>query len=428
MHAVDCIIVGAGAAGIAAARRLATVPGLSFLVLEARDRIGGRAFTVTQRLPVAVDAGAEWLHAADQNPLVGLFEANGAEVVRRNPAWGAAAVAHGLSSREQADCSTALERAQIELERLRTLPDQPLAAVLPAATPYQDLCAIQFAWISGGDPAQVSLHDFQRFRDTGQDWPVVGGLGAAVAQLGRGLPIALNQPVRQLRLSAGGVEVLTVDSRYSARVAIVTLPIGVLTSGQVRFEPDLPALHQQALDGLVAGAAEKVWLRVKGDPFGFPADTFLISRVDRREALYLKLKAGGADVVQGFIDGPLATLLADESGAALAAFAMDELVHLFGNAVRRRLEPAWSTDWRRDPWSRGAYSYARPGAAAARAALAVPIAERLYLAGEACDLSGAGAVHGAFNSGDRAGRAALARLGHALADAAEHEARDAGDD
>jgi monoamine oxidase len=205
--------------------------------------------------------------------------------------------------------------------------------------------------------------------------------------------------------------VATADASVRARLAIVTLPAGVLAAEQVHFDPPLPTAKLRAIEALPMGLLAKVALCFEGDPFGL-GDTFYLHEQtpDQRAALHL-VRPCGHDLVMGFVGGALARDLERAGEAAAVAFALEPLARIFGGAILKRLRGGRQTRWGCDPWSRGSYSVARPGGAACRRALAAPLGERLLFAGEACASDGwAATVAGAHRTGRRAAREALARL------------------
>jgi len=188
------------------------------------------------------------------------------------------------------------------------------------------------------------------------------------------------------------------------RAAIVTVSTGVLAAGGIAFTPDLPEPHRAAIDGLPMGVLTKVALALGPGAPELGPDAAVRRRVARslEPGMTFLVRPLGASHVIGFVGGPAAQALGREGPAALEDFARSQWRDLFG--ARAELGPAVVADWSTDPWHRGAYAYARPGCAGARAALAAPLAEgTLAFAGEACRSDGlAGTVAGAWLDGVRA--------------------------
>jgi monoamine oxidase len=425
--AVDRVVVGAGVAGLAAAAAL-RARGLGCAVFEAAPRIGGRTWTTCPAAlgGVPFDHGASWLHDADRNPLVPLAPAGGlvdaAEVwVSRTFIAGRPAGAAELAEYDRAHDRIVAAAAA----RAAALPDTSLAEAIaavarddPAAARWQaTVAAWEGAIIAGADAADLSLLDWRNNALKGRNLAVGGGLGALVASLlgPRAGPVHLGTPVRRIRWQepGGRLAVETPRGTITAKGCIVTVSTGVLAAGHIGFAPALPEAVQEAIAGLPMGLLTKVALRAKGtDRLGLPP----FSGVDRLlagpddPAMVFHAWPFGRDHLIGFTGGRAAWELARAGAAAAEDFARQQLRALFG----ARADAAFGagavvTEWGTDPTALGAYCYARPGAAAARAVLAQPLADgRLAFAGEACCTDGlAGTVGGAYLSGVRAAAAMI---------------------
>lgn len=406
----DVIVIGAGAAGIAAARHL-TQAGLSVAVLEARDRVGGRAVTTALR-GHAVDLGAHWLHAGPVNPLVALGKQRG-EPLRR-----AAQNSHLVIGRRFARPSerAAFSRAFDVADRVMTRgaaapgPDRPVSrAGLPSLGPWRDRITLVHALVSGRPLDEVSLHDWPSM-EYGDNFFVGGGYGTYLARLAQGLPIALGTAVTAIDWSGPGVAVETEGgASLRARAAIVTLPITVLQEN-LRFTPALPFPTREAIQGFRSGLYEHVVLHWPGSPFrgrdrlasvvgGRHRPPGLLTRIDGTPFHYFELDAAFAQAADSLRDAD-----------AERRLTRTVLAEHFGHASLRSLSIPAVTRWRQDPWSRGSWAVVPPGHAGARMALRVAIGERLWFAGEALSREQWGTVGGAYAEGQRAAEAAAAHL------------------
>ncbi len=423
MSDLDVVVIGAGAAGLAAARAL-VAQGRSVAVLEASGRIGGRAWTThpPELGGVWFDMGAIWLHAAERNPLVPLARAAGdplldaAEIRCKRTFIGA----RPASEAEYAEYDDAWRRFEEAADRLLDGPDDvPLAAVA-RTLPDDPWAATIEAWegpvICAVDADRYSLRDWRRNALWGSNLVPEGGIGAFIARrLGAGLDIRLNTPAIGIDWSGSRlVQIETRQGTVRASACIVTASTGVLAAGGIRFSPALPSQVREALAALPMGLAVKVALRATGpDRLDLPTHCSLDRRVERAGEPFMIFQCWpyGRDYVQGWIGGSPAWELARLGDAAAADFALAELRRLFG----ARAETLFAggarlvTHWDAEPWARGAYAYVMPGQAGARAALAEPLADgRLVFAGEACHDGLAGTVGGAWLSGEAA--AQLARV------------------
>lgn len=406
---IDVAIVGAGAAGIAAARCLHD-RGLQVLLLEARDRLGGRAWTADMAGHPA-DMGCAWLHSADRNPWTGLAQCYGLAIDRKLPDWGwRFAAARQLTAEESGAREAAFDRLWEAMDS-HDGPDASFAAKLPADDPWLPGFSAVTTYISGAEPAAISAVDLARYENSQVNWRVVPGYGHLVARHAQGVPVRLRTPVLAVDWSGKDVVLVTPAGQLRARAAILTVPPTVLLSEVIRFVPDLPFTKLQAAMGLPMGHVAKLMLRHDGaPPWDVGPDCQVVGHPNRLATAIYHLCPLGRPLVEAYWGGSLALDLERAGTAAMAAFALDELSALFGSAVRERLTPALASAWASEPWSQGAYTYARPGAADGRAILAEPLGDRLFFAGEACSRHAYSTAHGAYLTGIEAATRALQSL------------------
>jgi monoamine oxidase len=268
-------------------------------------------------------------------------------------------------------------------------------------------------WLLGAENHDADATDFAQGVG-GRDRLVASGYGDLVSAYGRGLPVTLEAAVQRIDYSGQGVRVESTRGRLRGRLAIVTLPQGVLAAERVRFEPPLPTDRLRAIDALPMGLLAKLALHFDGDPLGLGDGVYLHHHGAAPPAALYQVRPSGLDLVVAFVGGSLARELEAAGEAAAAAFVLEPLLATFGSRLRSRLRGVRQTRWGSDPFALGSYAVARPGGAAMREVLARPLADRLLFAGEACADGGWGAtVAGAHRSGKRAAHAALALLhGH----------------
>ncbi len=411
-EACRVVVVGAGAAGLAAAATLRQA-GAAVILIEAGPRIGGRAHTVHEPAlgGAALDLGASWIHDAERNPLVAIAAAAGEGLIEppemhcgRSSRCGQVADAAALSAYED-EAAAWVAAAEAKLAG----PDCSLAAATSERRGRPWAASIE-AWegaiIAAADATVLSLQDWHRNRLGGRNLRAQGGLGRFVAQrLGPPAgPVRLGVAARRIAWDGGGVRVHTAAEVIEADAVIVTVSTGVLRSGALAFDPPLPDAHLAALDALPQGLLSKVALRATGaDRLGLPASCTLDRDLAPGEpAMIFQAWPDGADHVIGFVGGDVAWQLAQDGKAAAVAFARDQLAATLGGAARRAVaETGIASDWATDPCFLGAYAYAVPGGADARARLAEPLdGGRVVFAGEACRSDGlAGTVGGAVLSG-----------------------------
>ncbi|MFL5000735.1 MAG: flavin monoamine oxidase family protein [Xanthobacteraceae bacterium] len=397
MHETDVIVIGAGAAGVAAARTLA--PGrLSVAVLEARDRIGGRAWTAhISGLPL--DLGCGWLHSADENEWSAIAEKLGLAIDPTPPPWSRRALEAGFPLAEQSDYAAAWARFYGRLaEAAEAKTDRPASDFLEPGCRWNALLNALSSYINGVELDRLSVADFGNYHDSGVNWRVVAGYGRLVETYARGLDVTLECPVTLLDHSGRRVRAVTARGEIIARAAVIAVPPSVLACGALRIEPALPD-KLEAAHALPLGLADKLFLRVD-EPHDFPAEARLFGATDRVTTGSYHLRPFGRPVIEGYFGGDFAQELENED--AFASFAIEQIAALLGNNMRKRLHPLAASAWRRDPFARGSYSYTKVGHGHARAALAAPVDDRLFFAGEACSLNDFSTAHGAYRTGAKA--------------------------
>lgn len=401
----DVVIAGAGAAGIGAGRRLARA-GISFLLVEARSRIGGRTLTVERGAPL--DMGAGWLHSGDRNVLVAMAEAAGFEVDRTPAPWQRQSGAQGMSEQEQRQFAEAFQRFE---QRIDAEAEQdgakPASFYLEPGGRWNPLIDAIFSYISGASLDGIDARDYARYEDSGANWRVRAGYGALIAALGAGLPVQFETEVRAIDHGASHVRLDTSRGDIEARAVIVTLPTSAYAT--LRFAPGLPE-KREAATALPLGAAEKLHFAL-AQPEEFPSDGHLFARFDTPDTGSYHLRPLGRPLLEVYFGGALARGLAEAGAEAMADFAEQELTGLLGSQFPARLTLLAASSWSIDPFALGAYSYATPGKADARAILASPHEGRLFFAGEACSRARYSTVHGAYETGWAAAGEALSGLG-----------------
>ena len=409
----DVVVIGAGVAGLSAAAALRRA-GHTPIVIEAADRIGGRAHTtVPPLLGTAFDHGASWLHAAENNPLTELARRAGDTLIDRSVTRvertrlpGRFATPAELAAYDEA----AEAFARCTAEALKG-PDISLAAAVAPIAHLPWLPAVvnwEASAIAAASAAVLSLRDWHANELTGSNLEVKGGLGAFICRrLGAGAgPVRLGVPALAVDWSGPGVAVETPAGTIRADACIVTVSTGLLASGAIRFTPALPVAVQEAIDGLPMGVLNKVALRAAGaDRLDLPLSCGVDQFVPAIDAPATAMVAWphGVDHMICFIGGSPAERLEREGGTE--AFIRDQLRALWGARADAALRPgAVVTAWATDRFSLGSYAYARPGWAGGRGVLGTPLADgRLVFAGEAVRTDGlAGTVGGAFLAGKAA--------------------------
>jgi monoamine oxidase len=408
---VDVAIVGAGAAGLAAARTLMDA-GRSVVILEAKDRIGGRAYTNTDYFGVPFDVGCAWIHASDRNPFTPMAEEWGwtvrpHEYDLEHIVWGRRrATADEVA--EMHETEDAIVDQVVEEGESR---DIPAMSLLEVDTPAEEAAVTNLGPMDMGvDLDELSAADYANSADLEPNLLTREGFGALVARYGEGLPVHLNTAVREIRTDGPGVVLETDAGTLNARVVIVTVSTGVLGARTIRFTPELPDAKLDAIDRTPMGMLAKIPLWLPGDRMGIePFDDMLIERAGRQDVYFLAWPFE-TPLMVGLVGGDFGWELTAAGEPAAIDFATEALVRAFGSDVRSRVERGMLTPWGSDPWTRGAYAASFPGHYADRAALAEPVADRIFFAGEALAGEFIQTCGGAYLSGQATATAVLAAL------------------
>ncbi len=375
---LDVLVIGAGVAGLAAASHLAK-HGREAAVLEARDRIGGRIWTA--RLDGApVDLGATWVHGMDDNPIAGLARGWGLPLEETD--W------DRLASPDF-DPRRAIE-AQKRIEKLYGRhAGESVADAVPREWRGDRLMEwalrAEITCEYGEEPHRLSLKHWRDDEDReGEDGWFPRGYGEVVDRLAEGLDVRTGHVVREIRWGTGGVEAGTDAGTFRAGHAIVTLPLGVLKAGSVRFEPELPEPKLRAIGGLGTGVLNKLALVFERPFWGKETHVFA------REGPYAYMICAGRALV-GLVGGDAARGARPEDP--------EEIVRALG--APRPVASA-ATRWDEDPFALGAYAVVPPSGTSRFFDDLAESEGRLHFAGEATSRLYRGTVHGAYESGLRA--------------------------
>jgi len=398
------VVIGAGAAGIAAARRLSD-SGADVLLLEASGRIGGRAHTVRVGRE-ALDLGCGWLHSADRNPWTRIALAEGFQIDRTPAHWREQWHDLGFPSADQDAFHQAYRQFRERALAYATGADRPLADFVEAGHRWRPLIDAISGYANGAGLDRVSLHDWAAYENAAGDdnWRLLEGYGTLIAAQGKGLPLRLNSPVSLIDHRGPRMRLVTPNGLVEADRVIVAVPTPILADADLKFDPPLP-VKQDAAAALPLGLADKIFLGIRGD---FPPNAHLIGNPHASATASYQVGYLGRPVVEAFFGGDCAEAIEREDDRAAADFAIGELAKLLGNDWRLKLQPLARTRWRAERFIRGSYSHARVGHAAARRLLAQPHDDRIFFAGEACSPTDFSTAHGAYETGIAAAEEALA--------------------
>ncbi|OYU89180.1 MAG: amine oxidase [Bradyrhizobiaceae bacterium PARB1] len=407
----DVVVVGAGAAGIAAARRIQAA-GRKVIVLEASAQIGGRCATDSSTFDVPLDLGARWLHTPETNVLVKLARGAGIEVSPSPPSQKLRIGRRNARAAETEDLLATFVRATRAIDEAARRGDGSCAAALP-----KDLgdwgATVDFAlgaYATGKDLKDLSVLDQSRAEDRAISVATRQGLGAVMAKLGESVPVALSTPATRIAWSGRDIGVETAAGRIAAHAIIVTVSSNVLNAGAIKFTPELPKRQLDAASKLTLGSYDRVVLELKGNPLGLGRDELMIEQSTNSRTGALFANIGGSSLCTVDVAGSFGRGLAAQGEAAMTGFATEWLIKLFGSDVKNAVQRSKVTRWDTAPFILGAMSAAAPGGQLARRVLAEPMGS-LFIAGEATHETLWGTVDGAWQTGERAADAALKRIG-----------------
>jgi len=406
----DVVIIGAGAAGIAAAKELQAL-GQNFLLLEASHRIGGRAYTENVAPGMPFDLGAHWIMAPSENPLMPLVEAGELELDEETE--------HYTAGRYFEDDAWLPRNAY---EDFANYWDEQFVALHEAAD-GRDLLSV-FDVIDNDDRWAPYFHmffsqDFTRDVDRASvedtlayirqenDLAVVTGFGNLVARYGSDVPVSLNSAVRKIDWSGRDIKLHTSKGIIHAKKIIITVSTGVLATNEIEFSPTLPDWKLDAVRGLPLGSLTRVALMFDTPLLQDLPASFTV-RTDGDDPLDFRNRPFGYDYVEVAAGGRMSEWMEKSGERATVDYILEKLRDVAGNEAVpnpvRHIVSAWDAD----AWVKGSYSCATPGAANQRQVLALPVDDRIFFAGEASSSDFYASVHGACFSGRVAARAACA--------------------
>ncbi len=277
--------------------------------------------------------------------------------------------------------------------------------------------ALSQTWMApmgfAADFKDLSVMDWWNYGAVPNRHMIKEGYGTIVARMGQGLPVKLNTPATRIDWSGDGVLVETPDGTLQAKACIVTVSPGVLSAGSIQFTPELPDWKQQAIGNLPMGLLTKVSLQFDGERFGLPNNGYVVYDVPNvipAEASYFVTWPFDFDHMFGFVGGQFGWELSAAGTDAAVDFALGEVVKMVGSKARKHFVKGHLTDWAENPMTLGAYATARPGQYSARAALAKPVADRVFFAGEATAGPYIMLCSGAYMSGEAVARDVATRV------------------
>ncbi len=417
--AATVIVIGAGMAGMTAAQALRKA-GVNVLVIEARDRIGGRIHTDRSWSGVPLDLGASWIHGARTNPLSKLAKEAGIATVPTSYDSSELHVSTKLRSRGMNDSDTSRWEGLVE-DALDWASDQPrdvsVAAAVQHVTASMKLSAEERADLDfylvatfttewGLEPEKLSAtraDGDKEFADSGDDAIFPKGYDQLVRYLGNGITVRTGVVVRRISATSKSVQIETSKGSLSADAVVVTVPLGVLKSGSIAFDPGLPEAKRHAIETLQMGVLSKTFLRFDRAYWPKKIDWHEFVDLSSGWSEWVSFAKTGVPLMLGFNAGERGKAIEAMSERDVVAEAMRVMREMFGSKIPDPIASKTSS-WSTDPFAFGSYSANVVGSTRAdRVALGTPVG-RVFFAGEATEPDYSSSVHGAHLSGKRVAR------------------------
>ena len=407
----DIVVIGAGAAGIAAARRIMAA-NRKVIVVEASNQIGGRCQTDVSTFDVPFDRGARWMHNPETNPMIKLARSAGLEITTAPQGQKIRIGRRNARPGETEEFLAALVRANRAIDDAARRFDVSCASVLPKDLGvWADTAEFTLgANFSGKDLKDISVVDKARAQDRNTAIACRQGLGTLIAKLGEQVPVSLSTPANRIVWGSRDVSVETSAGKILARAAVITVSSNVLAAGNIKFASELPKRTLDAASKLSLGSYDRIALQMPGNPLGLARDDIVIEQSNSMKTALIYANIGGSSLCSIDVGGSFGRDLSAQGEAAMVAFAKEWLTKLFGSEVAAAVKKSSATRWNAAPFALGAMSAASPGGQSSRKVLSEPIG-CMYLAGEATHETLWGTIDGAWESGERAAEAALRRIG-----------------
>jgi monoamine oxidase len=407
----EVVIIGAGIAGIEAAKTLRD-KGISFVVVEANNRIGGRVYTDNDIFGVPFDTHAHWMIYPSGNPLIRYGKNNGFDVYR-DPRVYKSFVENREATEEEyrdRDKTYDLFNKRIKASSNNATGDDDNARTALG----EDFFKLPWGYTVAANEGVWSMAQNSKDYSPKDWWNSSGGsrhfcregYGTLVAHYGRDVPVSLSTWVDEIDWSGDGVKVITSAGTIKARAAILTVSVGVLAHNRINFTPELPMKKQEAIDGIDMAVMNYIGLQFTEDVFGFGADVYVDQQQHDENGVGYMANMSGTNLVYSYVGGDQAKALENESMDVAIAYALDGMKSILGNDIGKKFIKGYATITGKIPFWDGSYSTAKPGKQPMRAVLRQTLAEKLFFSGEACHPTQWATVHGGLNAGKESANSA----------------------
>ncbi len=402
----DVVIIGAGISGLEAAKTL-HAKGVSFVVVEADNRIGGRVYTNNKIFGVPFDTHAHWMTYPKGNPLINYGKDNGFDVYRDLRVSKSFVGDREATDEEYKDLSQTYELFNKKMETSAnnaTGDDDNARTALGEdffKLPWGYTVASNWGvWGMAQNSKDYSPYDWWNSVGGGQYF-CRQGYGTLVAHYGQGVPVSLGTWVEEIDWQGDGVKVITSSGTIKAKAAILTVSVGVLAKNHIRFTPELPIEKREAIDGIDMAVMDYIGLQFSEDVFGFGADVYVDQQQHDENGVGYLASMSGSNLVYAYVGGDQARALENEGMDAAVAYGLDGMKSMLGNEIEKKFIKGHATATGKWRYYEGSYSSAKPGKHSMRAALRKTVAEKLFFSGEACHPTQWASVNGGLNAGKK---------------------------
>ena len=406
---VDVVIIGAGIAGLSAAKTLKK-HGIQFRLLEASHRIGGRAYSEQLSSNNWFDLGCSYLHNGSINPFVSIAKEMNFPIDIKNGNLFDSQKTHYFSNGKKIDLGSPdpLDKAHHHVLRKikKSKTDKALVESMDFEDPYFPISCHLSTNLNAADPDVVSSKDYEASLYEGPDYPLPRSFGSLIKKWGGNIRVSLHTKVNQLNWEGSLIKLKTSKGSLSTKKVILTVSTGVLSNGEIETTPDFPKETLTAIRNLPMGTLNKIGFCFKKKLFSQRDQGWYVTwgntnHIQEQNIGSFQVSATSPQNIVVFAGGRFGEWLENKGSETMLDYAISKIEDVFGKAVTQNIQNSITTAWASEPLTKGSYSYATPGKSYSRSILSRIINKKIHIAGEATEINHYGTAHGAYFSGVR---------------------------
>ncbi len=414
----EVVIIGAGIAGLAAAKTLQKC-NISFRIIEASHRIGGRAYSEKLSKNNWFDLGCSYLHNGDVNPFVSIADKVNFPIEKNNGTLFDSDKTNYFvdGKREYLGFPNPLDQAHNNIIKTikKSKIDKTLLDSMNFKDPYFPISCHLATNLNAADPDLISSKDYKASIYDGPDYPVPKGFGNLIEKWGKNVEVNLNTKVREINWEKQPIKIKTSRGAFITKKIILTVSTGVLSGGDIKIIPNLPPETLTAINNLPMGTLNKIGISFKKRLFSQKDQGWYISwpssdNIQDNQIGSFQVTASIPQSVIVFVGGRFGRWLEYRGSNVMLDYAISSIESVFGKSCTRQIENSITTAWTSEPLTKGAYSYAIPGQSYSRTILSNTIENKIQIAGEATEINHYGTAHGAYFSGKKAAKKIITQL------------------